>query len=114
MKTLIQKLEQNENLSTEEVQMIMQTIMSGQADESDIADFLLALRKKGPTVEEITGAAKIMHEFVVPIDSKYENVLDTKHFLFLKSLQNFVKFQRISINYFAKHFYFSKTDKLKT
>ncbi len=77
MKELIKKLEQKENLTSQEVEIIMHEIMSGQADDTDITDFLLSLRDKGPTIDEITGAAKIMHKFVVPIESKYTDVLDT-------------------------------------
>lgn len=77
MRQFIHKIEQNENLSQTEVQLIMQEIMSGKADENDMADFLLALREKGPTIDEITGAAKIMRQFVVPIKTKHKNILDT-------------------------------------
>lgn len=55
----------------------MQTIMSGQASDGDIREFLVTLNDKGPTVEEITGAARILRRFSVPIKTKHSVVLDT-------------------------------------
>ena len=40
-------------------------------------NFLLALNKKGPTVEEITACALIMRKFVIPVKSHHDIVLDT-------------------------------------
>ncbi|MCK5014631.1 MAG: anthranilate phosphoribosyltransferase [Candidatus Omnitrophica bacterium] len=77
MKTCIQKLQKKENLTQNEIEEIMHEIMSGESPEEDISGFLLALREKGPTVDEITGAAKIMRKFVVGIETKHEDVLDT-------------------------------------
>lgn len=77
MKSCIAKLERKENLTPAEIEGVMQEIMSGNAAEGDITAFLLALRAKGPTVDEITGAAKIMRRFVVGIKTKHKNVLDT-------------------------------------
>lgn len=73
----IQKIKNHENLSMTEIEDVMHIIMSGEADHQEIADFLLALRAKGPTVDEITGAAKIMRRFVVEVKSRHENVIDT-------------------------------------
>ena len=61
----------------EEIEDVMHSIMSGEASKDDIAEFLLALRAKGPTIDEITGAAKIMRKFVVGIDTHQGTVLDT-------------------------------------
>ena len=77
MKNFIEEIKNGENLSQQEIEAVMHEIMSGEADQKDIAEFLLALRKKGPTVEEIAGAAKIMHKFVVPIKSKHKDIIDT-------------------------------------
>ncbi len=77
MKEFIEKVRQQENLSEEEIKEIMKEIMSGEAAKDDISNFLLALRDKGPTVEEITGAAQIMRDFVVKIHSQHKNILDT-------------------------------------
>lgn len=77
MESYIEKLHQRENLTQEEIEAVMHEIMSGDAHEDDIASFLLALRAKGPTIDEITGAARIMRRFVVGIKTKHKDVLDT-------------------------------------
>lgn len=77
MKSHIQKLHNRENLTQSEIEDVMREIMAGKVLENDIASFLLALREKGPTVDEITGAARIMRQFVVPIKSRHKDILDT-------------------------------------
>lgn len=77
MREYIRQIQAKQNLTREEIEAVMQEIMSGQACEDDIQDYLLALNDKGPTVEEITGAAKIMRKFVVPVDVNHPIVLDT-------------------------------------
>jgi anthranilate phosphoribosyltransferase len=54
----------------------MKEIMEGRATEAQVAAFLTALRIKGETVEEITGAARIMREKAATIRAP-EGVLDT-------------------------------------
>lgn len=77
MKEYIKKVENKENLTQSEISEVMQMIMSGKATKEEMAGILLALRVKGPTVDEITGAAKIMREFVIPIKTKHKDILDT-------------------------------------
>jgi anthranilate phosphoribosyltransferase len=73
----IPRIKNRDGLSEAEMEDVMQEIMSGKAEEDDIAQFLLALREKGATVEEITGAAKIMRQFCQKIKVDREIVLDT-------------------------------------
>ncbi|MCA9408967.1 MAG: anthranilate phosphoribosyltransferase [Candidatus Omnitrophica bacterium] len=77
MQAFIDKIKNKENLTQDEIQQVMREIMSGAAKELQIRDLLLALREKGPTVDEITGAAKIMRQFVVGVKTKHKTVLDT-------------------------------------
>lgn len=77
MEDIITKIGAKENLTQKEIEAVMHEIMSGKAVKDDIAQFLLKLREKGPTVDEITGAARIMRKFVVPIKSKHRHILDT-------------------------------------
>ena len=51
--------------------------MTAQAPLDEVKDFLLALNKKGPTVEEITACALIMRKFVIPVKTRHEVILDT-------------------------------------
>ena len=77
MREYIQKLERKENLTQSEIEDLMRQIMSGKTAKEDVAAFLLALNAKGPTVEEITGAAKIMRHFSVKVKTRQRVVLDT-------------------------------------
>ncbi len=77
MRDYITQIQQGENLSHDEITVVMELIMSGQAPLKEIKDFLLALNKKGPTVEEITACALIMRKFVLPVKTHHEIVLDT-------------------------------------
>jgi anthranilate phosphoribosyltransferase len=67
-----------DNLSLSEAEMAgcMKEIMEGKATDAQIGAFLLGLRIKGETVEEITGAARIMREKAITIKAP-EGVLDT-------------------------------------
>jgi anthranilate phosphoribosyltransferase len=55
----------------------MNDIMAGRVPEDQIRGYLLALNAKGPTVEEITGAARIMRQYAVPVKTKHPVILDT-------------------------------------
>jgi len=76
MRDYILQIEQGENLSHDEITVVMELIMSGQVPLAEIKNFLLALNKKGPTVEEITACALIMRKFVLPVKTRHELILD--------------------------------------
>src|SRR5581483_1229000 len=54
-------------LSESEAEAAFEIIMSGNATPSQMGGFLMALRVRGETVEELTGAARIMRAKAVPI-----------------------------------------------
>ncbi len=60
LKTAIQKVVDGMDLGEEEMEAVMEVIMSGQATPAQIGAFITALRLKGETIEEITGAARVM------------------------------------------------------
>ena len=62
LKEAIQKVVNRSNLSEEEMEAAMEVIMSGQATPAQIGAFITALRLKGETIEEITGAARVMRQ----------------------------------------------------
>ena len=64
IKEAINSLIQGEDLSEGNMVSVMNEIMEGKSTDAQIASFLTALRLKGETVEEITGAAKVMREKV--------------------------------------------------
>src|SRR6266705_449180 len=55
----------------------MDTIMSGEATPAQIGGFLVGLRLKGETAEEIAGCAEAMREHVLPVKAKREDLVDT-------------------------------------
>ncbi|MBF0384696.1 MAG: anthranilate phosphoribosyltransferase [Candidatus Omnitrophica bacterium] len=77
MENIIAKLKQKIGLTQDEMQDAMQEIMQGKASELDIENFLLLLRDKGLTRDEITGAALTLRRFMVPVTTKHKILLDT-------------------------------------
>ena len=71
MKQILEQLLRKQNLNRDEAFNVMLSIMSGEYDNAQIAGFLIALRAKGETVDEITGFAQAMREKMVkvPLDS---------------------------------------------
>jgi len=67
LKPYIAKALKRENLTAAEAQEAMQVIMTGQATPAQIGAYLVALRMKGETVEEITGSARAMRANAVPV-----------------------------------------------
>jgi len=73
----IEKLVNRTNLSETETISVMTEIMTGEATPLQVAAFLTALRMKGETVEEITGAARVMREKAHRVHVESKTVLDT-------------------------------------
>lgn len=76
IKDVINSLIDGKDLSEEEMIGAMRDIMEGKATDAQIASFLTALRIKGETVKEITGAARVMREKVSKINAP-EYTVDT-------------------------------------
>ena len=68
IKEAIEKAVRRIDLSEQEAAQVFEEIMSGKATDSQIGSFITALRMKGESVEEITGAARIMREKSIHID----------------------------------------------
>jgi anthranilate phosphoribosyltransferase len=64
------------DLSADESAAVLREIMDGGASEAETAGFLIALRTKGETVQEIAGLAATMRELAVPVDAG-DDLLDT-------------------------------------
>ena len=62
MPAAIARVIEGSNLSREEMHAIMKTIMTGEATQAQIGGFLVGLRIKGETVDEIVGAAEVMRD----------------------------------------------------
>jgi anthranilate phosphoribosyltransferase len=73
----IDALAQRRDLSAEEAAEVLAQIMHGEVSETQIAAFLIALRTKGETVEELTGLARTMRELAVHVPVDRGDLLDT-------------------------------------
>jgi anthranilate phosphoribosyltransferase len=65
------------DLSRAEARGVMGSIMSGEATPAQIAGFLIALRAKGETADEIAGCAEAMREHALPVRPRREDLVDT-------------------------------------
>ena len=65
------------DLSREEAKGVMGSIMSGEATPAQIAGFLIALRAKGETADEIAGCAEAMREHALPVRPQRTDLVDT-------------------------------------
>jgi len=77
IKEAIKKLTELHDLDGDEATAAMNEIMSGEATPAQVAAFLIAMRMKGETVEEITGCAKVMREKATRINPKRRPLIDT-------------------------------------
>ncbi|WP_299178295.1 anthranilate phosphoribosyltransferase [uncultured Neptuniibacter sp.] len=65
-----------QDLRKEDMQAVMQQIMTGKATDSQIGGLLVALRMKGETVDEISGAADAMRALATPVEISVPNAVD--------------------------------------
>ena len=77
IKEAISKIVKNQDLTESEMIEVMNEIMTGAASPGQIGAFITALRIKGETVDEITGAAKVMRDKATKIEVKGKKVVDT-------------------------------------
>lgn len=77
IKQALTKLVARIDLSTEEMIAVMRVVMTGGATPAQIGGFLVALRMKGETLDEITGAAMVMRELATPVDIDVPFLVDT-------------------------------------
>ena len=75
IKKAIAKVVERIDLTEPEMIEVMDQVMSGEATPAQVAGFITALRMKGETIEEITGAARVMRDRVTRIRVG-KNVLD--------------------------------------
>ena len=73
----ISQLVAGANLTEQQMVDVMNQVMTGEATPMQVASFLTALRMQGETVEEVTGAARVMREKALHVDGGQGCVLDT-------------------------------------
>jgi len=65
------------DLGRERAREVMNEIMRGEATQAQMGGFLVALRLKGETADEIAGCAEAMREHVLPVSPKRDDLVDT-------------------------------------
>jgi anthranilate phosphoribosyltransferase len=73
----IDALASRHDLSADQTAEVLAEIMHGDVSEIQIAGFLVALRTKGETVEELTGLARTMRALAAHVASAREDLIDT-------------------------------------
>ncbi len=77
IQTAIRQLTERNDLSSDAMTSVMRSIMRGDTTPAQIGGFLIGLRMKGETVDEITAAASVMRELATKIDIDKPHVVDT-------------------------------------
>ena len=73
----LDRLARGETLTQEGARDLMLAIMGGEASEAQIAAVLMALRLRGETVAEISGAAEAMRSLATAVPTPFEDLIDT-------------------------------------
>ncbi|GAB2796772.1 anthranilate phosphoribosyltransferase [Halomonas shantousis] len=76
MRDAIGAVMRRQDLSFDETHAVMRAIMTGEATDAQIGGFLIGLSVKGETAEEITAAAQVMRELMLPVRVNVENLVD--------------------------------------
>lgn len=76
IKSAINAVLNNTSLTRDEMRAVMQQIMTGQCSDAQIGGFLVGLRAKGETVDEISEAAQVMRELATPVQVDADNLVD--------------------------------------
>jgi anthranilate phosphoribosyltransferase len=77
IQAVISKLLDGTQLARAEARAVMDEIMRGEATPAQIGGFLIALRAKGETTDEITGCAEAMRDHVLAVRPRRDDLVDT-------------------------------------
>lgn len=77
IKEALNRVVNNLDLTTAEMQDVMREIMTGQCTDAQIGAFLMGMRMKSETIDEIVGAATVMRELASPVSIDAERLVDT-------------------------------------
>ncbi|KXH80676.1 anthranilate phosphoribosyltransferase [Sporosarcina sp. HYO08] len=69
MRKFIEKVENNEHLLFDEMETVSKDLFNEQTESGHIADFLVALSKKGETAHEVAALASVMKSYAVPMNA---------------------------------------------
>lgn len=77
IKQALAQVVEGRSLAQDDMAAVMRAIMGGEASDAQIGGFLVALRVKGETVEELSGAAEVMRQLATPVAVDSSRVVDT-------------------------------------
>ncbi|HHJ20224.1 MAG TPA: anthranilate phosphoribosyltransferase [Gammaproteobacteria bacterium] len=72
----IQAVIDGQDLTADDMTAVMKLIMTGEATAAQIGGFLVGLRMKGETVDEIAAAASVMRELASPVNIEADHLVD--------------------------------------
>jgi anthranilate phosphoribosyltransferase len=75
--TAIARVVERHDLGASDMEAVMRSIMTGQATPAQIGGFLIGLRMKGETVDEIAAAAKVMRDLATRVTVDGAHLVDT-------------------------------------
>ncbi len=73
----LEKVLQRQDLQAEQMESVMDAIMQGETTPAQIAGFIVALRMKGETVDELTAAARVMRKLSSKVEVSTDHLIDT-------------------------------------
>ncbi len=77
MQAAIKAVTEKQNLDGDEMAAVMRLIMTGEATPAQIGGFLIGLRMKGETIDEIAAAASVMRALSTKVEVNKEHLVDT-------------------------------------
>jgi anthranilate phosphoribosyltransferase len=77
MQAAIRAVTEQHDLASADMEAVMRLIMTGQATPAQIGGFLIGLRMKGETVDEIAAAARVMRELATRVEVSGPHLVDT-------------------------------------
>ncbi|MDP6290243.1 MAG: anthranilate phosphoribosyltransferase [Arenicellales bacterium] len=77
IQSAIKWVTERQDLTAEEMRGVMQVIMSGDATPAQIGGFLIGLRMKGETIDEIAAAAGVMRDLATRVEVDLPHLVDT-------------------------------------
>lgn len=77
IRAAIAQLLERRDMSQEDARLVMQQVMSGETTSAQIAAYVIALRMKGETVEELAGSAQAMRDCAVKVHCAAVPLIDT-------------------------------------
>jgi len=72
----LEQLLRREDLRPNDMEMVMKQVMTGEATPSQIGGFLVALRMKGETVDEVAAAASVMRNLASGVKLSFDDAID--------------------------------------